>query len=81
MHQDLHLSSLEDPELTRLQTILDAACERLHIEPTPETRHIREFLGRQLISMRESETVDDATLIGRIADRAQLLGFGKLTSD
>jgi hypothetical protein len=46
MHQDLHPAFLEDPELTRLQTILEAACARLHIEPTPETRHMREFLGR-----------------------------------
>jgi hypothetical protein len=66
---------LGSAELSRLQQILDAACQELNIQDSNASRHVRELLGRQLIVLRDTSEYDDEALLKRIVDRARLLGF------
>lgn len=61
--------------LERLQSILESTCEQLNIPNTPATRQVRDFLGRQLIALREAEDVKDEILRERLASRARFIGI------
>ena len=67
------LPYVEQPELARLQEIFDRVCRELEIEATPETRHLREFLARQLVVLRDSEDLSDEALSARLTARASFL--------
>ena len=66
---------VESAQLSRLQHILNAACEELRIADTSATRHVREFLGRHLIILGDDEGHDDEMLLNLLLERARLLGF------
>lgn len=69
------LPYVEESELARLQEILDRVCRELEIQTTPETRHLREFLARQLVVLRDSEDLSDDVLSARLTARARFLGI------
>jgi hypothetical protein len=62
-------------ELERLQSILDSTCEQLNIPKTPATHQVRDFLGRELLALRDAEDAEDEILRGRLASRARIIGI------